>query len=128
MCIDILLIWLLYLSLHPQNKLRRFIFGLVTSQAFNIIIMVLICFQAITLMIQSDEQSRQMDTAVLWLQILFILLYTGECVLKLIAFRCNYFMSGWNVLDFIVVIFSITGKILCSQIFICINIHSGKFF
>ncbi|XP_059560204.1 sodium channel protein type 7 subunit alpha isoform X1 [Myotis daubentonii] len=96
----------------PGNKFRRFIFDLVTSQAFNIIIMVLICFQAITLMIQSDEQSRQMDTAVLWLQILFILLYTGECVLKLIAFRCNYFMSGWNILDFIVVIFSITGLLL----------------
>ncbi|EPQ02262.1 Sodium channel protein type 7 subunit alpha [Myotis brandtii] len=96
----------------PGNKFRRFIFDLVTSQAFNIIIMVLICFQAITLMIQSDEQSRQMDTAVLWLQILFIILYTGECVLKLIAFRCNYFTSGWNVLDFIVVIFSITGLLL----------------
>lgn len=127
MCIDILLIWLLHLFFHPQNKFRRFIFDLVTSQTFNIIIMVLICFQAITLMIQSDEQSRQMDSAVLWLQILFIILYTGECVLKLIAFRCNYFMSGWNILDFIVVIFSITGKILCSQIFICSNIHSGKF-
>ncbi|XP_015421265.1 PREDICTED: sodium channel protein type 7 subunit alpha [Myotis davidii] len=96
----------------PGNKLRRFIFGFVTSQAFNIIVMVLICFQAITLMIQSDEQSRQMDTAVLWLQIIFILLYTVECVLKLIAFRCNYFTSGWNVLDFIVVIFSITGLLL----------------
>lgn len=113
--------------LHPQNKFQRFIFDLVTSQAFNIIIMVLICFQAITLMIQSDEQNRQMDTAVLWLQLLFIILYTGECVLKLIAFRCNYFTSGWNILDFIVVICSITGKISCSQIFIYSNINSGKF-
>lgn len=127
MCLGVLSIRVLHLFLYPQNKFRRFIFDLVTSQVFNIIIMVLICFQAITIMIQSDEQSEQMDTALFWINFTIVVLYAAECVLKLISFHCNYFTIGWNIFDFMVVVFSITGNILCSQIFICGNINSGKF-
>nr|XP_019582910.1 PREDICTED: sodium channel protein type 7 subunit alpha isoform X2 [Rhinolophus sinicus] len=96
----------------PGNKFQRFTFDLVTNRVFNIVIMVLICFQAITIMIQSDEQSPKMDIALYWINTFFIILYTGECVLKLISFQCNYFTIGWNVFDFMVVIFSITGLFL----------------
>ncbi|KAI4544133.1 hypothetical protein MG293_004399 [Ovis ammon polii] len=97
-----------------DNKFQRFIFDLVTSQVFNIIIMTLICFQAITIMIQSDEQSPKIDTALFWINSVYVGLYTGECVLKLIVFHCNYFTSGWNIFDFMVVVFSITGYYLVS--------------
>ncbi|KAB1279287.1 Sodium channel protein type 7 subunit alpha [Camelus dromedarius] len=94
------------------NKFQGFIFDLVTHQGFNVIIMVLTCFQAITIMIQSDEQSPKMDVALYWSHSVFVMLYTGECVLKLIAFHCNYFTSAWNIFDFMVVVFSITGLFL----------------
>ncbi|KAM5265003.1 sodium channel protein type 7 subunit alpha isoform 3-T3 [Hipposideros larvatus] len=96
----------------PGNKFQGFIFDLVTNRVFNNIIMVLIYIQAITIMIQSDEQSLKMDIALFWINIFFVMLYTGECVLKLISFQCNYFTIGWNVFDFMVVIFSITGLFL----------------
>ncbi|KAK2497782.1 hypothetical protein MC885_005582 [Smutsia gigantea] len=96
----------------PRNKFQGFVFDLVTNQVFNTILMVLICLQAITVMIQSDEQSPKMDTALYWTEFVFVLLYTGECVLKLISFHCNYFTIGWNIFDFMVVIFSITGLFL----------------
>nr|KAF6451090.1 sodium voltage-gated channel alpha subunit 7 [Molossus molossus] len=96
----------------PRNKCQGFIFDLVTNKIFNIIIMVLICFQAITIMIQSDEQSLQMDTALSWIDLVFVILYTAECVLKLISFHCNYFTSGWNIFDFMLVILSITALLL----------------
>ncbi|XP_057602799.1 sodium channel protein type 7 subunit alpha [Hippopotamus amphibius kiboko] len=96
----------------PKNKFQGFIFDLVTNQVFHVIIMVLICFQAITIMIQSDEQSPKMDIALYWINAVFVMLYTGECVLKLIVFHCNYFTSGWNIFDFMVVVFSITGLFL----------------
>ncbi|XP_016020920.2 sodium channel protein type 7 subunit alpha isoform X1 [Rousettus aegyptiacus] len=96
----------------PGNKFQGFIFDLVTNQIFNIIIMALICFQAIAIMIQSDEQSPKMDAALYWINSVFVMLYTGECLLKLISFRCNYFTIGWNIFDFMVVIFSITGLLL----------------
>ncbi|XP_073927118.1 sodium channel protein type 7 subunit alpha isoform X2 [Castor canadensis] len=93
----------------PKNKFQGFIFDLVTHPVFNVIIMVLICFQEITIMIQSDEQSLQMDIAVFWFELIFVTLYSGECILKLISFRCYYFTIIWNIFDFMVVIFSITG-------------------
>nr|XP_058908219.1 sodium channel protein type 7 subunit alpha [Kogia breviceps] len=96
----------------PGNKFQGFVFDLVTNQVFNVIIMVLIFFQAITIMIQSDEQNPKVDIAVYWINSVFVILYTGECVLKLIVFHYNYFTNGWNLFDFVVVAFSITGLFL----------------
>ncbi|XP_007644469.1 sodium channel protein type 7 subunit alpha isoform X1 [Cricetulus griseus] len=96
----------------PKNKFQGFTFDLVTHRVFNIIIIVLICFQATTIMIRNDEQSPQMETALYWMDSLFVTLYTLECILKLTAFHCHYFTSVWNVHDFMVVIFSITGLLL----------------
>ncbi|XP_059251471.1 sodium channel protein type 7 subunit alpha [Mustela nigripes] len=96
----------------PGNKFQGFVFDLVTSEVFNAIIMALICFQAITIMIQSDEQSKNMNIALYWINLVLIILYTGECVLKLIAFHCNYFTIGWNIFDFMVVIFSVIELVL----------------
>uniref|UniRef100_A0A8C2YK58 Sodium channel protein type 7 subunit alpha n=1 Tax=Chinchilla lanigera TaxID=34839 RepID=A0A8C2YK58_CHILA len=97
---------------HPGNKFQGFIFDLVTNQVFNVSIMVLICCQAIAMMIENDEQSLQVDTALHWVNSAFVVLYTVECILKLIAFHCYYFTTVWNILDFMVVIFSITGLFL----------------
>ncbi|XP_032611383.1 sodium channel protein type 7 subunit alpha [Hylobates moloch] len=96
----------------PLNKLQGFIFDVVTSQVFNVIVMVLICFQAIAMMIDTDVQSLQMSIALYWINSIFVMLYTMECILKLIAFRCFYFTIAWNIFDFMVVIFSITGLCL----------------
>uniref|UniRef100_G1QTL3 Sodium channel protein type 7 subunit alpha n=1 Tax=Nomascus leucogenys TaxID=61853 RepID=G1QTL3_NOMLE len=96
----------------PLNKLQGFIFDVVTSQVFNVIVMVLICFQAIAMMIDTDVQSLQMSIALYWINSIFVTLYTMECILKLIAFRCFYFTIAWNIFDFMVVIFSITGLCL----------------
>ncbi|XP_023562395.1 sodium channel protein type 7 subunit alpha isoform X2 [Octodon degus] len=97
---------------HPGNKFQGCIFDLVTSHVFNVIIMVLICAQAVTMMIERDEQSPQMDTALHWINSTFVILYTVELMLKLIAFHCYYFTVAWNILDFMVVIFSITALFL----------------
>ncbi|XP_075385741.1 sodium channel protein type 7 subunit alpha isoform X1 [Tenrec ecaudatus] len=93
----------------PRNKFQGFIFGMVTSQIFNVIILVLIFAYALTLVIESDNESQQMKIASFWITTIFALLYTGEFLLKVIAFRCYYFTIGWNIFDFMVVVFSITG-------------------
>ncbi|XP_033612299.1 sodium channel protein type 7 subunit alpha [Fukomys damarensis] len=96
----------------PRNMFQGFIFDLVTNQVFNVISMVLICLQAMIMMTESDDQSRQMDIALYWINATFVMLYTVECILKLISFHCYYFTVVWNILDFMVVIFSITGLLL----------------
>ncbi|KAM5279896.1 sodium channel protein type 7 subunit alpha [Ctenodactylus gundi] len=96
----------------PGNKFQGFIFDLVTNRVFSAIVMVLICLQAITIMIQRDGQNTRIEAAVYWINSIFVMLYTVECVLKLLAFHCYYFTITWNILDFMVVIFSITGLLL----------------
>ncbi|XP_006867096.1 PREDICTED: sodium channel protein type 7 subunit alpha [Chrysochloris asiatica] len=96
----------------PKNKFQGFIFDLVTSHFFNIIIMVLICTHALSLMMESDDGSLQMQTAFFWINTIFVLIYAGECLLKLISFRCYYFTNEWNIFDFMVVVFSISGLFL----------------
>ncbi len=94
-----------------QNKIQGFIFDLVTKQAFDIFIMVLIWLNMVTMMVETEDQSKRMAYVLSWINVGFIVLFTSECVLKMAALRQYFFTAGWNVFDFIVVILSIVGKI-----------------
>ncbi|EGW09056.1 Sodium channel protein type 9 subunit alpha [Cricetulus griseus] len=105
-----------YLSLLQVNKFQGCIFDLVTNQAFDITIMVLICLNMVTMMVEKEGQSRYMTDVLYWINMVFIILFTGECVLKLISLRHYYFTVGWNIFDFVVVILSIVGMFLAEMI------------
>ena len=72
--------------------------------------MVLICLNMVTMMVEKEGQSAYMTEVLNWINVVFIILFSGECVLKLISLRCYYFTIGWNIFDFVVVILSIVGK------------------
>lgn len=93
-----------------QNAFQGCVFDFITKQAFDIVIMILICLNMVTMMVETDEQTKEMDTILYWINLVFIVLFTGECVLKMISLRHYYFTIGWNIFDFVVVILSIVGK------------------
>ncbi|NP_058943.2 sodium channel protein type 10 subunit alpha [Rattus norvegicus] len=99
----------------PLNKYQGFVFDIVTRQAFDIIIMVLICLNMITMMVETDEQGEEKTKVLGRINQFFVAVFTGECVMKMFALRQYYFTNGWNVFDFIVVILSI-GSLLFSAI------------
>lgn len=72
--------------------------------------MVLICLNMITMMVETDDQSEEVEEILFWINLIFIILFTGECVLKLFALRHYYFHVGWNIFDMVVVILSIAGE------------------
>uniref|UniRef100_A0A674KEA2 Sodium channel protein n=1 Tax=Terrapene triunguis TaxID=2587831 RepID=A0A674KEA2_9SAUR len=96
----------------PANKFQGLMFDIVTKQAFDISIMILICLNMVTMMIETDDQSDEMKHILYWINMVFIVLFTGECVLKLVSLRYYYFTIGWNIFDFVVVILSIVGMFL----------------
>ncbi|XP_010218973.1 PREDICTED: sodium channel protein type 2 subunit alpha-like isoform X1 [Tinamus guttatus] len=100
----------------PANKLQALVFDIVTKQAFDISIMVLICLNMVTMMIETDEQNEMMENILYWINLIFVILFTGECVLKLFSLRYYYFTIGWNIFDFVVVILSIVGMFLAEMI------------
>jgi hypothetical protein len=40
----------------------------------------------------------------------FIIIFSCECLIKIVALRCYFFTIGWNIFDFVVVILSIVGE------------------
>uniref|UniRef100_A0A2K6LJT4 Sodium channel protein n=2 Tax=Rhinopithecus TaxID=542827 RepID=A0A2K6LJT4_RHIBE len=78
--------------------------------------MVLICLNMVTMMVEKEGQSPYMTDVLYWINVVFIILFTGECVLKLISLRYYYFTVGWNIFDFVVVIISIVGMFLADLI------------
>uniref|UniRef100_A0A4W6FS50 Sodium channel protein n=1 Tax=Lates calcarifer TaxID=8187 RepID=A0A4W6FS50_LATCA len=100
----------------PLNELQGFFFDLVGKQAFDIIIMVLILFNMITMMVETDEQSPQMEYILNNINLAFIVVFTTECLIKIVALRCYFFTVGWNIFDFVVVILSIVGIVLADII------------
>lgn len=95
-----------------QNKFQGLVFDLVTKQFFDIFIMVLICLNMVTMMVETDDQSQEKDNILYWVNLVFIIVFTAECSLKIIALRQHYFAIGWNIFDFVVVILSIVGECL----------------
>uniref|UniRef100_A0A8C5PRQ0 Sodium channel protein n=1 Tax=Leptobrachium leishanense TaxID=445787 RepID=A0A8C5PRQ0_9ANUR len=96
----------------PHNKFQGFVFDVVTKQAFDIIIMVLICLNMVTMMVETDEQNEEIEMLLYKINLAFVIIFSGECFLKILALRYYYFTIGWNIFDFVVVILSIVGIVL----------------
>uniref|UniRef100_A0A3Q2CKQ1 Sodium channel protein n=1 Tax=Cyprinodon variegatus TaxID=28743 RepID=A0A3Q2CKQ1_CYPVA len=100
----------------PTNKFQGLIFDFVTKQFFDILIMVLICLNMVTMMVETDEQSPEKEDILYWVNLIFIIIFSTECCLKMIALRKHYFNVGWNIFDFVVVILSVAGLLLADII------------
>ncbi|KAG9476511.1 hypothetical protein GDO78_003188 [Eleutherodactylus coqui] len=96
----------------PKNKFQGFFFDVVTKQAFDIIIMVLICLNMVTMMVETDEQSEYIENLLYNINLSFVVIFSGECICKILALRYYYFTIGWNIFDFVVMIISIVGIVL----------------
>ncbi|NXH39544.1 SCN5A protein, partial [Dicaeum eximium] len=98
----------------PLNKYQGFLFNIVTSQMFDVVIMGLICLNMITMMVETYEQSETKTNILSKINILFVTIFTAECVLKLLALRQYYFSNAWNIFDLVVVIMSLVALLLSS--------------
>lgn len=72
--------------------------------------MLLILLNMLTMMVETDEQSSYMEYILYNINLAFIVIFTTECIIKIIALRCYFFTISWNIFDFVVVILSIVGK------------------
>ncbi|KAM6918646.1 sodium channel protein type 2 subunit alpha-like [Xenentodon cancila] len=100
----------------PSNILQAFFFDLVSKQAFDIMIMMLIIVNMVTMMVETDEQSERMESVLNKINLVFIVIFTTECLIKLFALRCYFFTVAWNIFDFVVIILSIVGIVLADII------------
>lgn len=63
----------------------------------------------VAMMVETPDQSKEVGDVLYIINVVFIVIFSGECLLKIISLRQYFFTSGWNIFDFIVVILSIIG-------------------
>ncbi|XP_074429497.1 sodium channel protein type 5 subunit alpha-like [Larus michahellis] len=96
----------------PLNRYQGFLFDIVTRQAFDVVIMILICLNMISMMVETYDQSETKSDILNKINTLFVAIFTAECVLKLVALRQYYFSNAWNIFDLVVVIMSLVALLL----------------
>lgn len=93
-----------------QNKCQGLVFDLVTSQVFDIIIIILIFLNMVSMMIESDNHPKDTKVFLERLNLAFVVIFTTECLIKIFALRQYYFTNGWNLFDCVIVVLSIVSK------------------
>ncbi|XP_041651267.1 sodium channel protein type 4 subunit alpha A-like isoform X2 [Cheilinus undulatus] len=96
----------------PQVKCRAWLYDLVTNIWFEVFMVVLILLNMLTYMVETLDQSFEKEEILYWFHFIFILIFLVEFILKVTALGRHYFFSGWNILDFVVLIVSIVGVFL----------------
>lgn len=104
----------------PLNELQAWTFDIVTHQTFEITIMSLIMLNMLCMLIEHENQTETFQYVLMYINLIFICIFTGECVLKIFALRHHYFKNPWNVFDFIVVIISILSNLM-TEVFKALN-------
>lgn len=96
----------------PTHKTRLVIHNIVTSQAFDTIIMLCIILNMIQMAMTYETASYSYLRALEIANYTFTAVFSAEAFLKIIAFGPRYFNLSWNKFDFFVVITSLLDIIL----------------
>jgi hypothetical protein len=94
----------------PKNTIRRFMFELSLHSRFEMLITTCIVLNILSMMVNSLEyEALECFAATLfWINVVFTLIFLTEAAIKITGLGPRwYFLDSWNILDFIVVIFSI---------------------
>nr|XP_021334062.1 voltage-dependent R-type calcium channel subunit alpha-1E isoform X5 [Danio rerio] len=96
----------------PQNRqtLQYRLWQFVVSPSFEYTVLTMIALNTIVLMMKHhDPRLEGYDDVLKYLNTIFTVIFSVECVLKILAFGImNYFRDTWNIFDFITVLGSIT--------------------
>jgi len=100
---------LFYFSL-SQNALQGIFYDIANSSKFELCIVIIIFLNMIQMAVDHYGQTQTVTDILDMLNILFVVIFTLESIVKIIGLRWHYFMMPWNIFDFIVVIISLLGK------------------
>jgi hypothetical protein len=102
------------LVMSPENNFRVFCAHILDHKWFETVIQTLILLSSISLAIDSplDDPNSSFRDGMYYFEIFTTTIFTIECLLKVVVFGFSfhegaYLRSGWNVLDFIIVVISV---------------------
>ncbi|XP_055695730.1 sodium channel protein para isoform X14 [Lutzomyia longipalpis] len=96
----------------PRWRPQAIVFEIVTDKKFDMFIMLFIGLNMLTMTMDHYQQTETFSKTLDFLNMIFIVIFSSECLLKIFALRYHYFVEPWNLFDFVVVILSILGLVL----------------
>ncbi|XP_055078716.1 sodium channel protein type 4 subunit alpha B-like [Periophthalmus magnuspinnatus] len=96
----------------PQGRLRGRLFDLVSREGFEWVMQVFIFVGVVLMMVERYDITEEEERIIFWITFTLTLIFTIESFLKICAFRRSYFSDSLNVIDFVVVIYSIIDMFL----------------
>lgn len=93
-----------------QWRPQAIVFEIVTDKKFDMVIMLFIGFNMLTMTMDHYQQTADFSMVLDYLNMIFICIFTSECLLKIFALRYHYFVEPWNFFDLIVVTLSILSE------------------
>lgn len=93
-----------------QWRPQAIVFEIVTDKKFDMVIMLFIGFNMLTMTMDHYQQSADFSMVLDYLNMIFICIFTSECLMKIFALRYHYFVEPWNFFDLIVVTLSILSE------------------
>uniref|UniRef100_A0A914IAD7 Voltage-dependent L-type calcium channel subunit alpha n=1 Tax=Globodera rostochiensis TaxID=31243 RepID=A0A914IAD7_GLORO len=108
------------MCLTVQNPIRRACISITEWRPFEWLILMMICGNCIALAVYQPYPAQDSDmknTVLENLENLFIVVFTAECVIKVIALGLlfhsgAYLRNAWNILDFIIVVIGLISTVL----------------
>ncbi|NXL30173.1 SCN5A protein, partial [Glaucidium brasilianum] len=91
----------------PLNVFQGLLFDIVSHKAFDITVVTFICLNMVVMMAENNQKS--IKDVLNKINFFFVAIFTGECVIKILALRHYFFTSGWNIFDLAVVILSLVS-------------------
>ncbi|XP_057653296.1 sodium channel protein para isoform X3 [Diorhabda carinulata] len=96
----------------PRWRPQAIVFEIVTNKKFDMIIMLFIGLNMLTMTMDHYKQKETFTKVLDSLNMIFIVIFSTECLMKMFALRYHYFTEPWNLFDLVVVILSILGLVL----------------
>ena len=88
-----------------SNKITQKLITKLESDIFTLMVTVLILVNAVTLGLETDyDITIKYGSLLRWIDRIILVLFSIELLLKLIAYRLNFFRSGWNLFDLAIVL------------------------
>lgn len=100
-------------TLENAGEFRMFIYKLTESRIFSVSILFVILLNTVILVIQTDEAfAVKAGWYLSALDNVFLAIYFMEIIVKLYALRSYFFKTGWNIMDLLIVLFTVVDFLL----------------
>jgi len=94
----------------PLNDMRKRVFFIVESPNFEPMVMICICLNCATMMMEHYNMEYEWINTLQIIDIFFIIVFTMEAKMKIFAYGwVRYWAEVWNKFDFIIVAVSLVG-------------------